>query len=52
MTQSDLIPSLMFMTLGAGVILGLLALVWFLRKRSNRDAYKRATGLDEEAGRR
>lgn len=52
MTGSELVPSLMFMTLGAGVLAGVVALLWFLRKRSNRDAYKRATGIDEDAGQR
>lgn len=50
MTASEMVPSLMFMTLGAGVLLGVIALLWFLRKKSNRDAYKRATGIDEDAG--
>jgi hypothetical protein len=50
MTNSELVPSLMFTTLGAGVLVGVVALLWFLRKRSNRDAYKRGTGIDENAG--
>ncbi len=51
MTGNELVPTLMFGTLGIVLIAAIGALVWFLRKRSNRDAYKRATGIDEDAGR-
>ncbi len=51
MSGSELVPILMFGTLGIALLAAIGALVWFLRKRSNRDAYKRATGIDEDAGR-
>lgn len=52
MTGNEMVPSLMFMTFGAAILFGVVSLAWFLRKRSNRDAYKRATGIDEDAGKR
>lgn len=36
------IPGLMFFTLIAGLAVGVGVLLYFLRKRSNRDAMKRA----------
>lgn len=50
MTGNEMVPTLMFGTLGIVLIVAIVALLWFLRKRSNRDAYKRATGIDERAG--
>lgn len=52
MTGNDMVPTLMFGTLGITLIAAIGALLWFLRKRSNRNAYKRATGIDEDAGQR
>lgn len=52
MTGNEMVPSLMFMTFGVVIVVATASLIWFLRKRSNRDAYKRATGIDEDAGRR
>lgn len=52
MTGNEMVPTLMFGTLGIVLLAAIAALVWFLRKRSNRDAYKRATGIDEDAGQR
>ena len=52
MTGNEMVPSLMFMTFGVVLIAAIASLIWFLRKRSNRDAYKRATGIDEDAGER
>ncbi len=42
MDTSQLIPALMFMTLGAGLLFGVLQLVWFLRRRRNRETAKSA----------
>lgn len=50
MSGSEMVPSLMFGTFGIVLVVAVGALVWFLRKRSNRDAYKRVTGIDEDAG--
>lgn len=50
MTGNEMVPSLMFMTFGAALLIAVGMLVYFLRKRSNRDAYKRAMGIDEDAG--
>ncbi|OYW53196.1 MAG: hypothetical protein B7Y80_19425 [Hyphomicrobium sp. 32-62-53] len=37
------IPALMFFTLFAALAIGVGGLMWFLRKRSNRDAMKGST---------
>lgn len=50
MSGNEMVPSLMFMTFGVVIVAAVASLIWFLRKRSNRDAYKRATGIDEDAG--
>lgn len=50
MTENEMVPTLMFGTFAIVLVVAIGALVWFLRKRSNRDAYKRATGIDEDAG--
>ena len=50
MTGNEMVPTLMFGTFAIVLVVAIGALVWFLRKRSNRDAYKRATGIDEDAG--
>lgn len=52
MNGNEMVPSLMFGTFGIVLLVAIGGLVWFLRKRSNRDAYKRATGIDEDAGKR
>jgi hypothetical protein len=38
----DIIPALMFMTLGAVLLFAVLQFAYFLRKRANRDAAKDA----------
>ncbi len=38
----DIVPALMFMTLGAILLFAVLQFAYFLRKRSNRDAAKDA----------
>lgn len=38
LTDNEAIPALMFFTLFAGLAVGVGALLWFLRKRSNRAA--------------
>lgn len=50
MSGNEMVPALMFGTFGLVLLAAVASLVWFLRKRSNRDAYKRATGIDEDAG--
>ena len=47
-----MVLSLMFMTLAAALLIAVGMLVYFLRKRSNRDAYKRALDIDPHAGKR
>ncbi|MDP2408984.1 MAG: hypothetical protein Q8M26_01730 [Pseudolabrys sp.] len=42
MGSEQLVPALMFMTLGAGLVIVVAQFVWFLRKRKNRDAAKHA----------
>jgi hypothetical protein len=41
-TAMDIIPALMFMTLGAVLLFAVLQFVMFLRKRANRNAAKDA----------
>jgi hypothetical protein len=38
----DIVPALMFMTLGAVLLFAVLQFAYFLRKRANRDAAKDA----------
>lgn len=45
-----MVPSLMFMTLGTGLLIAVGMLFYFHRKRSNRNAYKRALDIDPDAG--
>jgi hypothetical protein len=45
------IPLLMFFTLGAALLIGIGVLAWYLRKRSNRDAMRRALDLDDRGPR-
>lgn len=52
MTGNEMVPSLMFMTFGAALLFGVGLLVVFLRKRSNRAAFKRAMDIDETKARR
>lgn len=40
--QGEPVSTLMFFTLGIALLLAIGAFVWFLRKRSNRDAAERA----------
>jgi hypothetical protein len=40
--DNQAIPGLMFFTLFAALAIGVGGLLWFLRKRSNRDAMKRS----------
>lgn len=47
MSADEVVPSLMFFTLGAVLLIAVGAFVYFLRKRSNRDATARALGVDE-----
>jgi type II secretory pathway component PulF len=42
MDTSQLVPALMFMTLGAVIVIAVLQLIWFLRRRRNRDIAKDA----------
>jgi hypothetical protein len=42
MTSAQWIPSLMFMTLAAAAGFGVLQLLWFLQRRSNRQAAEHA----------
>jgi hypothetical protein len=41
-TAMDIIPALMFMTLGAVLLFAVLQFAYFLRKRTNRNAAKDA----------
>ena len=52
MTGNEMVPTLMFGTFGVVLIVVIGALFWFLRKRSNREAFKRAHGVDEDLGER
>jgi hypothetical protein len=52
LSGNEMVPTLMFGTFGIVLVVAIGALLWFLRKRSNRDAYKRGTGIDEKAGQR
>ena len=45
-----MVPTLMFGTLGLSLLVAVGALIWFLRRRSNREAFKRAHGVDEDLG--
>lgn len=47
LSTDQAIPSLMFFTLGAVLLIAVGAFVYFLRKRSNREATERALGMDE-----
>jgi hypothetical protein len=50
---NEFVPSLMFMTLGAVLLIAIVAFGWFLRKRRNRDLATRAFQGDErESGTR
>lgn len=40
------VPELMYFTLGAGLFIAILMMVWFLRKRSNRAAAERVFNPD------
>lgn len=48
MAWNELMPSLMFMTLGAVLLLAIVQFVLFLRKRRNRAIAARALGGGEE----
>ena len=51
MTQETLVPSLMFMTIGAVLIIAIVAFAMFLSKRRNRRAAERAfKGSEASAG--
>lgn len=52
MSESDLIPSLAMMTLIAGLIIGAIMLILFLRKRSNRHPMDTPAGRAAEDMRR
>ena len=52
MTGNEMVPTLMFGTFGVVLIVAIGALFWFLRKRTNREAFKRAHGVDEDLGER
>ncbi len=47
MTTSELVPSLMFMTIAAALLIGIAAFAWFLRKRRNRTIAAHAFSDDE-----
>lgn len=41
LSTDEAVPALMLFTLGAGLVVAIGLLVWFLRSRSNRAAMKR-----------
>lgn len=45
------VSTLMFFTLGAGLGIAVVALLWFLRRRSNRDAASKALNPNDPANR-
>ncbi len=47
MTSNELVPSLMFMTIAATLLIAIAAFAWFLRKRRNRALAARAFEGDE-----
>lgn len=47
MTANELVPSLMFMTIGVTLLIAILAFAWFLRKRRNRQLAEHAFKGDE-----
>ncbi len=47
MSTTELVPSLMFMTIAATLLMAIVAFAWFLRKRRNRDLASRAFNGDD-----
>lgn len=45
-----MVPTLMFGTFGVVLLVAIGGLIWFLRRRSNREAFKRVHGVDEDLG--
>lgn len=47
MNSEQLVPSLMFMTIAATLVIAIVAFAWFLRKRRNRELAARAFNGDD-----
>ncbi|QMW23615.1 hypothetical protein [Sandaracinobacteroides saxicola] len=47
MTSNEMVPSLMFMTLIAVLLLAVGALAWFWRKRANRNPVAREEAAEQ-----